>query len=459
MNWARFKRLDKLRALLRETTPSTEQMAFRLQAVERDIILPVKGVFVGILLYYLQFSRWFEDTAIPRHAVQESVETFFLLYLFLNFGVALMLIFGRRLPSPFIRGVIFVNSFVDGLFLAALAFVTGGFDSILYWVFLGLIVRNALSVPLAVPQIILNLSVSFCYLAAGVLDVFIEDQVLDPDLMTSDPANPAEPFLLRLIVLWLMTACCYGVQVLFEKQRKTEEEAREFNSRQSQLRAAGRLAAQIAHQLKNPLGIINNAAYSLQRSLQDGKPANSKQVAIIREEVEKSDRILTRLMGYAQLSEGQVERLDVRREMDRAVEEVFPPHGPFSTVIERHDDAHLPSLLMQRQHLAEILVNVLLNAREATEGRGRVRIAVTQNRDQSVVITVQDDGKGIARERLPHIFNPYHSNKEKGTGLGLAIVKNNIEMYSGRIEAESELGKGACFRIYLPTRTFMRTQS
>lgn len=459
MNWAPIKTLDNLRTLLRETTPSTEQMAFRLQAVERDIILPVKGVFVGIILYYLQFSRWFEDADLPRHAVQKSVESFFLLYLALNFGVALMLIFGRRLPSRFIRGVIFVNSFVDGLFLAALTFVTGGFDSILYWLFLGLIVRNALSVPLAVPQIILNLSVSLCYLAAGVLDVFIEDQVLDPDLLTSDPSNPAEPFLLRLIVLWLMTVCCYGVQVLFEKQRKTEEEAREFTSRQSQLRAAGRLAAQIAHQLKNPLGIINNAAYSLQKSVHAGKPANPKQVQIIREEVEKSDRILTRLMGYAQLSEGEVERLDVRREMDRAIEEVFPTHGPFTTEIERDYAARFPPLLMQRHHLAEIFVNLLLNAREALEGKGRIKVSLAQNQDESVIITILDEGKGIAPEQLPRIFNLYHSNKEKGTGLGLAIVKNNVEMYSGRIEVESELGKGACFRIYLPTRTFMRMPS
>jgi signal transduction histidine kinase len=445
--------------LLKETTPSTEQMAFRLQAVERDVVLPVKGVFVGILLYYLHFSRWFDDTSLPRHAVQEFVENFFLFYLVLNFAVALTLIFVRRLPSPVIRSVIFVNSFVDGLFLAALTFVTGGFDSILYWVFLGLIVRNSLSVPLAVPQIILNLSVSFCYLAAGVLDVFIEDQVLDPDLLTSDPANPAEPFLLRLIVLWLMTVCCYGVQVLFEKQRQTEEEAREFTSRQSQLRAAGRLAAQIAHQLKNPLSIINNAAFSLQRAISDGKPAKPKHVEIIREEVEKSDRILTKLMGYAQLSEGRVERLDVRKEMDDAIEEVFPINGPFSTEIKRNYDAHLPHLLMQRHHLSEILVNVLINAREAMGGKGEVRVTVTEKNDQSVVITIQDDGKGIPEDQLARIFNPYHSNKEKGTGLGLAIVKNNVEMYSGRIEAESELGKGACFRITLPTRTFMRIQA
>src|SRR5258708_22428021 len=138
-------------------------------------------------------------------------------------------------------------------------------------------------------------------------------------------AGTTEPFLLRLIVIWLLSLACYGVQVLFEKQRQASEEAREFNSRQSQLRSAGRLAAQIAHKIKNPLGIITNAAYSLQRAIQDGKGTGLQQLQIIREEVERSDRILTRLMGYAQLAEGQVEKLNLSEEVERALAAVFPP--------------------------------------------------------------------------------------------------------------------------------------
>src|SRR5207248_1525843 len=143
---------------------------------------------------------------------------------------------------------------------------------------------------------------SFCYLLAGVLNVIIANAMVDFEdtgrkfsSVASLSDNPTEPFLLRLIVIWLMTICCYGVQVLFEKQRQAGEEAREFDSRQAQLRSAGRLAAQIAHQIKNPLAIINNAAYSLQRALQGRDGAGVKQLQIIREEVERSDRIITKL--------------------------------------------------------------------------------------------------------------------------------------------------------------------
>src|SRR5678816_1291214 len=146
-------RLKQLRELLRETAPSQEEMAFRLQSVERDIILPVKAVLIGVLLYNLYFAHWFEEVSVPWSVAQYTVERFFLIYLAINAVVAAILIFSRRVGSLFVQRVIFTSNFVDGLLLAALTLVTGGFDSILYWMFLGLIVRNAVSCPLAVPQI------------------------------------------------------------------------------------------------------------------------------------------------------------------------------------------------------------------------------------------------------------------------------------------------------------------
>ena len=453
-----FRAFGRFRDLLRETAPSQPEMAVRLQAVERDIVLPVKAVVIGVLLYNLYHTRWFEDASIPSSVAQSIFERFFLIYLAVNAVVAAILIFSERFGTTLVQRVIFTSNFLDGLFVAALTFVTGGFDSILYWLLLGLIVRNALSCPLAVPQIILNLSLSFCYLLAGVLDVVLTAQMIEYD-QPRGPENPAEPFILRLIVLWLMTACCYGVQVLFERHRQAVDEAREFSARQQQLRSAGRLAAQIAHQIKNPLAIINNAAFSLEKALRDGKGTGLQQVGIIREEVDRSDRIITKLMGYAQLAEGKVERLEVGDAIDRAIGEVFPRAAEYEVKLERDYALHLPPLLMQRQHFSEILVNVLQNAREATGGRGRIAVEARHGPDSSVVISVTDDGPGIPPDKVEKIFHPYFSTKEKGTGLGLAIARHNAETYGGTVQVESELGKGTRFILHLPTRTFMKLHS
>jgi signal transduction histidine kinase len=455
----RWQAVHKLRELLEETAPPPEQMALRLRLMERDVILPVKGVFVLILIYSFYFSPWFEgDPALAQSVAQQTIERFFLIYLVINLGVAGILILARRIAESIVQRVIFTASFLDGLFLAALTFATGGFDSILYWLFLGLIVRNAVSCPLAAPQLILNFSVSVCYLAAGMLDVLISDSSLSLEEM-SGGLRTTEPFLLRLILLWLLSACCYGLQVLFEKQRRAAEESQEFAVRQEQLRSAGRLAAKIAHQIKNPLGIINNAAYSLQRALQEGKPPNPLQIQIIREEVERADQTITKLMGYAQLAESKIERLDVAEEIGRAVDHALPAAAKYPVVMKKDCASGLPVLLMQRGHFSEALVNILQNAREAMVGKGCIQIRARADENQSVIITIEDDGPGIAKSKLDKIFQPYFTTKEKGTGLGLSIVKHNVELYGGTVQVESELGKGTRFVLQFPTRTITKPSS
>ena len=117
------------------------------------------------------------------------------------------------------------------------------------------------------------------------------------------PEAAAEPLVIRALLLLMMAVCCFGLQVLLDRQKTAEAEATEFSARQAQLETAGRLAAEIAHQLKNPLSIIQNAAWSIHRSLGDSHPS-AQQLEIIREEVRRSDRIITELMGYASLAEG-----------------------------------------------------------------------------------------------------------------------------------------------------------
>ena len=174
--------------------------------------------------------------------------------------------------------------------------------------------------------------------------------------------------------------------------------------------------------------------------------------------MERSDQIITKLMGYAQLAEGKVEKLQIDEELDRAIAEVFPSRAAYDTVVKTDYAGHLPTLLMQRGHLSEILVNILQNAREATGAQGRIIVSAKPGRDQSVVVTISDNGPGIAKSQVSKIFEPYFSTKSKGTGLGLSIVKHNAEMYGGTVQVQSELGKGATFIIQLPTRTFMKLQ-
>jgi two-component system NtrC family sensor kinase len=202
--------------------------------------------------------------------------------------------------------------------------------------------------------------------------------------------------------------------------------------------------------LKNPLAIINNTTFSLQRAVVSGEQDVSKFTDIIREEVERTDRIITQVMGYARLTEGKLEKLNVTTAMDAAVQTVFPETAQFDVTIHRTYAPMLPPLMMQREHLEEILVNLLINAREAASGSLLIHLMTRRLPEGAVEMVVTDNGPGIARELQSRIFEAYYTTKAKGTGLGLAIVKNNVELYGGTVEVESELGKGTRFRLVLP---------
>ena len=302
----------------------------------------------------------------------------------------------------------------------------------------------------------LNISCSLCYVAASLIDLLLSNSTSD---FEDAGKFPLETFLLRVLVLWLVAGWCYVLQVLLEKQRRAAEEAQEYALRQEQLRAAGKLAGKIAHQIKNPLGIINNAAYSLARALREGKTVNPQQVEIIREEVERADQTITQLMGYAKLAEGKVERIKVAEELDRALDLSLPAAARYPIEIERDYAPDLPLLMMQRGHLHEALLNLLTNAREAIVGKGRIKVSASLGSEQAVVLTIADDGPGISKTKLAEIFQPYYTTKVKGTGLGLPIVKHNVEMYGGTVQVESELGKGTRFVLLFPTRTLTKQPS
>ncbi len=469
--------------------------AHRIVAMQRQIVLPAKAGIIAVVLFYIFNSGWNTPPSSYDVAI-DFLRKYFVIYSICNCVVGSFFIWWRRFEPGLFQWLVFVLGLLDGLFVAGLVFITDGYESIAYWIFPALIVLNALSIPLAAPQIMLNFLLGIFYLCAGIANAKIplkpvptgayqtvgrsehprQTNLLShstnipassnrpprtprPSLMGAQEPDEEEsplPDFPRVFILWLLTACCYGAQVLAERQREALDEAREFALREGQLRSAGRVAAEFAHQIKNPLAIINNTVFSLERSLKGSREDVSAQLEIIREEVERSDKIVTQIMGYAQLAEGHVERLDLATELDRAIEETFPAAIKTDVKIERRYAPRCPPLLMQRDHLSKILVNLLQNAREALNGQGKLTVTAGPNRDDSVEISIGDTGPGIPPDKVGRIFEQYYSTKIRGSGLGLAIVKHNVDLYAGKIRVESELGKGARFILIFPAKTVMK---
>jgi signal transduction histidine kinase len=450
--------LKRLFTLLEIPAPDPPRLLHRIEIMERNVTLPVKAVAVGAIFYSFVSTPWFGVTLSMLDVTVETVQYIFWFYVLASAALAVLLLNMGRLPLAVVQWTVVTSSLVDGLFIAGMTLITGGLDSILFWLFVALIVRNAVSIPLGFSQLFLNFAISLCYVLAVALDVSVSqnlDEFTQRALDLASREDWGEPFVLRLTVLLLTTVCCYGTQALWERQRLAAEEAEEFAAREGQLRSAGRLAAEFAHQIKNPLAIINNAAFSLQRALHDAKTEVAQQIGIIQEEVARADQVITQIMGYAQLSEGHVEKLSVVEEINRAIAQVFPPAVPTGIRVHRKFGHDFPPLLMQRGHLSEVFVNLLKNAQEALGEKGNIFVTADCHRDHSIGISVRDDGPGIAPDKIERIFEAYYTTKERGTGLGLAIVKHNVELYGGNVRVESELGKGAKFTLIFPAKALM----
>ncbi len=499
MKLIEWENIKGLRHMFAPGRREPAQQAARIVAMQLHIVFPAKAGVVAVVLYYLSNTGWFESAPTAHTVVLELLQNLFLIYVSCNAVAAICFALWRRFPAGLFKWLVFTLGLLDGLFMAGLVFRTGGFESIAFWVFPGLIVLNALSIPLAMPQIVLNLALSVFYAGAGILATNISDTQTamqnlpkrpatnrpPAEAVLKPPVNPpselarlrrplwpedeqaqiardeieqdqpaTETVVLRVVLLWFLTACCYALQVLAERQRHLEEEAHEMGLRQGQLRSAGRIAAEFAHQIKNPLAIINNAAFSLQRALKENRGDPAKHLQIIQEEIERSDKIITRIMGYAQLNEGQIEKLNLAHELSLAVAQVFPRAAEFPVKLECRCEPDLPPLFMQRNHLDEILVNILQNARDALGAQGG-RIAASARRlaENLVEISISNNGPEIPADKLERIFEAHYTTKEKGTGLGLAIVKHNVELYAGSIRAESKLGKGVRFILVFPAKT------
>ena len=437
--------------LFRSVAPDENEQRVRIRFMERHTMLPVKAVYFLLLVYYLYFSSWPELDNV-RWTLFQTIQWFFLLCLIVNTVIAVMLFRMDEFSIGVLREVVFSICLFDAVLLAMMTELTGGFESFLFWLFLGIQVRNAISMPVATTQIMANLCVSVIYLCAGAFDIIVARSVEELEGIT------VEPVMLRALLLVLMTAFCYALQVLIDKQRRMDSEEEEFDRRQSQLQASGRLAAEIAHQIKNPLGIINNTAFTLGK-LTAGDQIIQKQVELVREEVNKADQVITKLMGYAQLTEGRLDKLDINDVLDFSITQVFPEGHKFGIRIRKDYGIALPPLLAQSLHISEVFVNILQNSREAVGENGEISIITSYGGNYTLSVVIEDNGPGISLNMMDKVFEPYLTTKEKGTGLGLAIVKHNTELYGGKVEVNSELGKYTRFNLLFPGRSAIRFQS
>ena len=231
---------------------------------------------------------------------------------------------------------------------------------------------------------------------------------------------------------------------------RAEAEAR----RSERLAALGQLSAGLAHEIRNPLGVIKGSAEMLEQKLQSARPLESELAGNISSEVNRLSALVARFLDFARPSKLDLHAQPLAPLVDRALQAVRDQYPDARVNIEREFAANLPDLPSMSGLCEQVFVNLALNAYEAMAPEGgtlRVSIAAAEKDGRGgVEVMVKDTGPGIAPELREQIFNPFVTTKRTGVGLGLSIVSKMVDDHGGAIRVTNEPGQGACFRVFFP---------
>ncbi len=229
--------------------------------------------------------------------------------------------------------------------------------------------------------------------------------------------------------------------------------------RADRLSALGELSAGMAHEVKNPLGMIKSSADMLKKRY-DEKDPDGALMKVISEEAERLAGILDAFLRFARPAAPVVAPSDINEVVDRALSLVGPELKKGSIELVRRSSTELPLVSTDPDQLYQVLINIIINAIQAMEPGGTLTVGSSRvdgprskkikSRAGFVEIAITDTGKGIPVEEFDKIFNPFYTTKETGSGLGLSIVQRIIDGLGGFVLVEKNPAEGSSFMIYLP---------
>jgi signal transduction histidine kinase len=260
-----------------------------------------------------------------------------------------------------------------------------------------------------------------------------------------------------LILLVILGATTHLVNRIYEADL-TRASAQHKIEHTNKMASVGRLAAGVAHEINNPLAIINEKGGLLKDilSLSSAPPPKDKLIGLVDSiiySVERCSVITHRLLGFARHIDVRSETIDIRQFIEEVLGFVGKEAQYRNIAVNMDVAENIPLIESDRGRLQQVFLNVINNAFAAVDDGGRIDISVKLPAVDKISVTIADNGSGIPAENLRTVFEPFFSTKgEKGTGLGLSITYGLVQKLGGNISVESEVDKGTSFTITLPVK-------
>jgi len=243
-------------------------------------------------------------------------------------------------------------------------------------------------------------------------------------------------------------------------ENRVEARTRELKSAQDELikkerlAAIGQMASVVGHEIRNPLAVINNSIYFIKTKVNAAaaattvpiEPKVAKHIAIIESEIRQANGIIDEILGFARTRELNPKLTHLNSYLDDLTMSFpFPPHVELVKQLAPEN----PTVNIDTDEMTQAIRNLIKNGIEVMPEQGKMHVR-TEIAGDMVRIDVEDAGSGIPKETLEKIFAPFFTTKARGTGLGLAVVKKIVDRHKGRVEVSSVVGKGTCFKLFIP---------
>jgi two-component system sensor histidine kinase HydH len=251
-----------------------------------------------------------------------------------------------------------------------------------------------------------------------------------------------------------------------QELRRAEAEAR----RAERLAALGQLSAGLAHEIRNPLGVIKGSAEMLSQKVAGSQPLVAELAGYISSEVNRLNALVVRFLDFARPSKLEMRPERISEIVDHALDSAEASFPNTKVKVERQYSPVLPDIQADRQLCEQVFVNLITNAFQAMGGQAAqsngapdktsdgalnavLRLSIApeiSNGEPGVCVTVEDSGPGVPPELREQIFNPFFTSKKDGVGLGLSIVAKIVDDHRGKIRLDGDSTNGARFRVFFP---------
>ncbi len=240
-----------------------------------------------------------------------------------------------------------------------------------------------------------------------------------------------------------------GDVILFRDLTEVHNLKREIETNQ-RLASLGRLAAGIAHEIRNPLSSIKGFATYFRERYKE-VPEDQRTAQIMIQEVERLNRVIGQLLEFARPMTIQKKLTSIQAMIQHSLKMIEREAQAKNVKISTRLSPEIKNVSIDPDRINQVLLNLYLNSIEAMEDGGTLSVQLSWDENsQRTKIAISDTGVGIKKEDLVHIFDPYFTTRQSGTGLGLAIVHKIVESHRGEVRVESESGKGTTVTIFLP---------